>query len=523
MDASQHQSPTTPPLPRSVRRALDAMHANVGHPWRISELAAIAGVSARTLQRQFLSFLGKAPGAVLRDIGFERARRDLLQGAFGDKVMDVAARCGFTHDGRFSVAYRRRYGETPSQTLKRQARFAAELATQLPALMPSRDRPLIAFAGIEARIEVRIEASNETGIVPAGIAAGLADDLVIALHRAGLAVTRQVPAARYHLRGVFRGPPSQQRLVLQLIDRDSGRQLWAHRIEGVLHHEPESHERLATRIAAALQPGIRLAEIERVQRKPEAELDPHELALRAMPGVLSLDAEGNARALDLLERLMQQSPDHALAVALAAWAHAQRVIYHFTTDPHRERARGLDLARRAQALPGDATMLAALGAAMTLLDDLDGAAAVVRKALSIDGGSAWAWSRSGWLDLYRGDPDSAIERFKIGLDLAPQDPLGFNSMVGIGCACFMTGNYVDAARWQQNALREHPSALWVHRTMCPAYVLSGQRSEARRSLDAWRAHHPDLTLSEVQRGMPPLPESYRNRVFEALSDVGLPA
>jgi len=519
MVASTQKASTTPLLPRSVRRALDAMHANVGHPWRIAELAEVAGVSARTLQRQFLSFLGKTPGDVLRDIGFERARRDLLRGALGEKVMDVAARSGFPHYGRFSVAYRRRYGETPSQTLRRQARFAAELATQLPVLMPSRDRPLIAFAGIEPGIEPGIDA----GISPPGIAAGLADDLVIALHRAGLAVTRQAPAARYQLLGAFRGPPSEQRLVLQLIDRDSGRQLWAHRIEGVLHHEPESHERLATRIAAALQPSLRLAEIERVQHKPESELAPHELALRAMPGVLSLDAEGNARALDLLERSMQQSPDHPLAIALAAWAHAQRVVYHFATDPLREKARGLDLARRAQALPGDATMLAALGAAMTLLDELDGATQVIRKALALDGGSAWAWSRSGWLDLYRGDPESAIERFKIGLDLAPQDPLGFNSVVGIGCACLMTGNYVDAARWQQNALREHPSALWVHRTMCPAYVLSGERAEARRSLDAWRAHHPGLNLSEVQRGMPPLPESTRNLVLEALCDVGLPA
>jgi AraC-like DNA-binding protein len=510
MGVSQHQLPTTPLLPRGVRRALDAMHANVGHHWRIAELAEVAGVSARTLQRQFLSFLGKSPQAVLHDIGFDRARHDLLQGALGEKVMDVAARCGFAHYGRFSVAYRRRYGETPSQTLKRQARFAAELTSKFTLLVPARDRPVIAFAGIEA------------GSARPGIAAGLAEDLAIALSRAGLAVTRQAQAARYQLFGAFRGPESQQRLMFQLVDRDTGRQFWAHRTEGVPQYEPESHERLATRIVAALQPSIRLAEIERVLRKPEAELDPHELTLRAMPGVLSLDAEGNDRALELLERSMQQSPNHALAVALAAWAHAQRVVYHFTTDPLRERARGLELTRRAQALPGDATMLAVLGAAMTLLDDLDGAAAVVRKALAIDGGSAWAWSRSGWLDLYQGEPESAIERLKIGLDLAPQDPLSFNSMVGIGCAYFMTGNYVDAARWQQNALREHPSAVWVHRTMCPAYVLAGARSEACRSLDAWRSRHPDLTLSEVQKGMPPLPESYRNLVFEALSDVGLP-
>jgi len=96
-------------------------------------------------------------------------------------------------------------------------------------------------------------------------------------------------------------------------------------------------------------------------------------------------------------------------------------------------------------------------------------------------------------------------------------------MVGVGCAHFKAGNYVEAARWQERALVEHPSAIWVHRTLCPAYVLTGAKPEARRSLDALRSGYPDLTVSEVQVGMPPLPESYRNLVFEALSEAGLPA
>ena len=61
----------------------------------LTELAAIAGTSGRTLQRQFLSFVGKTPRAVLREIGLECARRELLQGAPGVKIMDVALRCGF--------------------------------------------------------------------------------------------------------------------------------------------------------------------------------------------------------------------------------------------------------------------------------------------------------------------------------------------------------------------------------------------------------------------------------------------
>ena len=94
---SEDNRPSAVPLPRSVRRVLEAMHANVGHRWRVAELASVAGVSSRTLQRQFMCFLGKSPQAVQHDIGLEQARHELLLGAPGEKVRDVALRCGFPH------------------------------------------------------------------------------------------------------------------------------------------------------------------------------------------------------------------------------------------------------------------------------------------------------------------------------------------------------------------------------------------------------------------------------------------
>jgi AraC-like DNA-binding protein/tetratricopeptide (TPR) repeat protein len=497
-------------LPRSVRRALEAIRASVGQPRTVTELAAVAGVSSRTLQGQFLAFVGKTPRAMLRDIGFERARRELLQGAADARVTDIALRSGFPHGGRFSVEYRRRYGETPSRTLKRQAVLAAAFASTPSCLVPSRDGPTVALGQIEASPE-HFE-----------IAADIADGLSFALMRAGISVGREPRSARYHLIGAIRGSGRQARLIFRLIDKEAGCQIWADRSDGVLGDTVGVDEHLAIRVAAALQSHLRIAEINHALRKPGSELGPHDLALRAMPGVLSLDAEGNARALEMLERAMAQDPDYALAKALAAWARIQRVVYHFTAEPLDERARSVELVQKARALSGDATVLAILGNALTLLNELDAADLLIRKALSLDGGSAWAWSRSGWIDAYRGDAESAIERFKIALDLAPQDPLAFNNMVGIGCAYFTAGNYAEAARWQQRGLMEHPSATWVHRTLCPAYVLGGARPEARRSLQALRQHYPGLTVPEVQRGMPPLPEAYCNLVVEALHDVGLP-
>jgi AraC-like DNA-binding protein/tetratricopeptide (TPR) repeat protein len=498
------------PMPRAVRRALDAMHANLGHRWTIAELARISGASARTLQRQFVAFLGKTPGEVLRDIGFERARRELLQGMSGERIMDVAGRCGFPHFGRFSVEYRRRYGETPSQTLKRQAVFAAALSSRPAPVIPARDRITLCFAGIESGPD-HLE-------MAADVAAGLA----MALTRAGIAVTREKHVARYQLTGAIHGRGPQLRLLFRLADNENGRQLWAHRADSLFCDDVTSEETLATRIAAALQPCLRSAEIEHALRKPGDRLSPYDLALRALPGVLSLSEDGNAQAVELLEQAIDGDSSHALAVALAAWAHLQRVVYHFTDEPQIQRARGIELTQKALALRGDATTLAVLGNALTLLGEQDAAAQVIARALSVDGGSAWAWSRSGWIDVYRGDPESAIERFKIALDIAPHDALAFNSQVGIGCAHFLAGAYVEAARWQEHALSQHPSAFWVHRTLCPAYVYANAKPQARRSLGMLSVRYPELTVSKARLGLPPVPPAIGELIIGGLAEAGLP-
>jgi AraC-like DNA-binding protein len=147
------QSPKTNLLPRGVRRALDAMRANVGRDWTVVDLATAAGVSSRTLQRQFKMFLGKTPHAALRDIRFDCARRELLQSLPEEKVMDLALRCGFAHCGRFSIEYRRRYGETPSQTLKRQAVFTGVLASMPSFFTSGRDRLTVILEPIESSPE----------------------------------------------------------------------------------------------------------------------------------------------------------------------------------------------------------------------------------------------------------------------------------------------------------------------------------------------------------------------------------
>jgi len=52
------------------------------------------------------------------------ARRLLTCADASDDVTHVAVRLGFGHVGRFAALYRQAFGESPSQSLRRAARFA---------------------------------------------------------------------------------------------------------------------------------------------------------------------------------------------------------------------------------------------------------------------------------------------------------------------------------------------------------------------------------------------------------------
>jgi transcriptional regulator GlxA family with amidase domain len=105
--------------PRIVKRVVDALDADPGRAWTAGAMAELAGVSIRRLQQGFREALGLSPFEYLFEIRLERAHEALTSAGPEATVADIAYRWGITHTGRFASAYRRRYGVTPSETLKR--------------------------------------------------------------------------------------------------------------------------------------------------------------------------------------------------------------------------------------------------------------------------------------------------------------------------------------------------------------------------------------------------------------------
>lgn len=108
------------PAPRRVlRRVLDLVESAHGSPLTVADLAECAGTSERALHAAFRRELGTTPMAYLRTRRLDAVREDLLAAGPGAGVAAIAMRHGFSHLGRFAAAYRVRFGEAPSVTLRR--------------------------------------------------------------------------------------------------------------------------------------------------------------------------------------------------------------------------------------------------------------------------------------------------------------------------------------------------------------------------------------------------------------------
>ena len=105
---------------RAVRTAVEFLREHAHLPVGTDEAAAAAGLSARGLQQAFRRTLGVTPTQYLRGLRLERVREELAAAAPGDVlVSDVARRWGFAHLGRFAGTYQQRWGEHPTDTLRR--------------------------------------------------------------------------------------------------------------------------------------------------------------------------------------------------------------------------------------------------------------------------------------------------------------------------------------------------------------------------------------------------------------------
>lgn len=117
--ASLHEDIRTV-TPAFVRRAEQFIEEHAHEPITVCEIAEHVGVSSRSLYTGFRKYRNTSPMLYLKETRLNRVREHLLRAESGRTTVTAAAyQWGFGHLGHFTTDYKRRFGESPSETLAR--------------------------------------------------------------------------------------------------------------------------------------------------------------------------------------------------------------------------------------------------------------------------------------------------------------------------------------------------------------------------------------------------------------------
>jgi TolB-like protein len=329
---------------------------------------------------------------------------------------------------------------------------------------------------------------------------------------------------RYVLEGSMRKAGNRVRIAGQLIDSSTGANLWADRFEGALEDIFDLQDQVTASVVGAIAPRLEQAEMERAKRKPTESLDAYDYYLRGMASYYLRTREAINEALPLFQKAIAVDPGFASAYGMAAWCYAWRKINGWMTDRVRDIAETERLVQRAAELGLDDAVALSRGAhALTfVVGDHDAAATLVDRALALNPNLAGAWYASGWVRVWLGQTDTAINHFAHAMRLSPLDPHSIGMQAGTAFAHFLAGRHDEASYWAQQALWEQTNYLTTLLIAAASYALAGRSGDAQRITARISQLHPAMRVTNIKDWAPFRRPEHLAAIENGLRKAGLP-
>ena len=325
---------------------------------------------------------------------------------------------------------------------------------------------------------------------------------------------------RYILEGSVRKAANRVRVTGQVVEGETGRHVWAERYDRTLEDIFALQDELTTSVVAAIEPSLRLAEIERVKRKRPDNLDAYDLVLRAMPDVYPAMPDRAAKALPLLEKAIEIEPDYAAAHGYAAWCHEILFVRGGARDENR-----LGAARHAHAAIAngrdDATALALGGFALGLVThDRQAARQAFEAALTLSPSCALAYNFGSVVMATGGDADRGIEWGERALRLSPFEA-NYGSCFAMTLSHIQRGDYEAAAEAARKCFQANPNFSYAHVALAATHAKLGRLDAAKAAAARVLELEPGYTVSGMCAAADIHP-STAEPLAEALRMAGLP-
>ena len=272
-----------------------------------------------------------------------------------------------------------------------------------------------------------------------------------------------------------------------------------------------------------IAPRLEQAEIDRSERKPTESLDAVDLYYRAIHASRRVTRQGYEDALRLAGQAISLDPDFAAAYGLILNCYIQqRDQGWITTDVIA--AEGKQYALRAVEVGADDALALALAAVFfgAVLRDAGTADVIADQAIAVNPNLFTAWLIRGWISVFLGQHEPAIEQFHYAMRLNPLDPRFFIAEGGLAFANFFLRHFEVALSWATKALARQRNYATAISIAIVIYAMLDRIADAQMMVARWREIGFVMTISEIRKWLADYRQEDVELYIEACRIAGVP-
>jgi len=326
---------------------------------------------------------------------------------------------------------------------------------------------------------------------------------------------------RYVLEGSVRKGGNRIRITGQLIEAETGNHLWAERYDRALDDVFAIQDEITESVIGCIQPGVYIAEHDRLKRKPPQSLDAWESFVRGL-FLYSQHSDASTKdALKMLERAIALDPCYAQAHGLRAVCLAWRTFQGWENrdTAFAKAAEGAD--RAVACDPGEPWAYLARGFIAIPSRLYSESVAAFSRAIDESPNFAYAHGLLGCAHAFGGRPDLAIACIDRGVRLSPRDIFGEEYDLYYAFAHFQAGRYNKAAAAAQRAIQQRPGHPTLHMMAAASYGLAGEIDKAKIAITQLTNLVPNYSASGVEENFLYCQREDRSRLAMGLRAGGL--
>jgi adenylate cyclase len=293
---------------------------------------------------------------------------------------------------------------------------------------------------------------------------------------------------RYALGGSVRRTGPIVQVNAQLIDTESGINLWANSFAYETSSLLDLQDNFMGRIATSLDDEVTNAGVRHEVGTLAADGNPLDERMRAMAASTGFPTpQKSLETRQHAETGLKADPDNARLLGLLANVLASDVLNAWNGAGKPEVDRAEVAAKKAISLdPNTAIAHYALGFVYRLRGNHKAALDAFNEAIRIDPNLAKAYAQAANEMVFTGDARGAIPLAEKAAQLSPQDPsIGVFLWVK-GRAYFTLGEYPKAIEALEESVRVRPNLWFTQAWLVAAYALSNKDAKARKALEGFK-------------------------------------